>query len=273
MSFRIAPIRPQVASNILLSTVHRSTPTLVRYASSNPKARIQLQHLGVTVDLYVHPDGSHLPSWFNSPLLRCRGVLRRLGAFFQNTVMIGQFRLKSKITPRFEEWRNIAIQQYVDTNKAFVHNNLASVKNNLSIWCYEALQNRRKSVPKDVKMDWKLVKFNARPKVMCIQPMMLPDMPLTHLMLVYKMNTKQRLVKIAPGQSEPQRVERDIIDYIAVVYDASKTPADAVLAGSLFETPLNAPRPNPMAADTSENLMLANMKEKGDIFRLPPGQN
>lgn len=241
-----------------------------RYASNKEQPKIQLQHLGVSVDLYVHPAKQSLPSWFSSPRMRFRGVIRRLGALFQNTVMIAQFRMKSKIKPRFQEWKNLAITNYVDANKAFVSNNLDSMKNRMSVWVYESLKNRRESIPQGTQLDWKLVKFNSTPKIMCIQPMMLPDTPLHHLMIVYRMDTKQRLAKVSPGETEAQKIDRDVVDYMAFIYDASKTPSDTIIAGSLFETPLNAPRPNPMNSDMNEKMMLLSMKEKGDIFRSPP---
>lgn len=184
--------------------------------------------------------------------------------------MIAQFRLKSRISPRFQEWKNLAIENYVATNQAFVKGNLDSVKDNLSIWTFEALKARRQSLPKGTKLDWKLLKFNSVPRVMAIQPMMLPDVPLRHIMIVYRMNTRQRLIKSVPGEKEPQKIDRDVVDYVAFIYDASKTPAETTLAGSLFETPLAAPRPNPMAAEQSEGLMIQSMREKGDIFRSPP---
>lgn len=245
-----------------------------RYASTDKKnqPKIQLQHLGVSVDLYVHPQKSNLPSWFTSPRQRFRGVMRRAGAFFQNTVMIAQFRLRSKISPRFQEWREIAKTEYQNANKAFVRNNLDSMKDRMSVWVYESLKNRRESIPADTQLDWRLIKFNSTPKVMCIQPMMLPDTPLRHIMIVYRLDTHQRLAKIAPGETEASKIDRNVVDYMAFIYDASKQPSEAIIAGSVFETPLTAPRPNPASSDQSEKMMFLSMKEKGDIFRSPPQQ-
>lgn len=256
-------LKNKPASQILLKNIRN-------YASASQRPKIEIQHLGVTHDLYIHPSTNTLPSWFTSPIVRFKGLGRRLGAFFQNTVMIAQFRIKSKISPRFTEWRNSAIENYVAVNKAFVKNDLLSVRSKMSVWVYESLVNRRKNLPAGTRLDWKLLKFNKTPKVVAMQPMMLPDQPLTHLMVVYRMDTQQRLVKWSPGDKEASKMDRNVVDYIGFIYDTSKIPAETILAGSLFETPLNAPRPNPMDAGANEKLMLLSMKEKGDIFRTPP---
>lgn len=113
---------------------------------------------------------------------------------------------------------------------------MEGMKDRLSIWVFEALKSRRSTISSDKVLDWKLIKFNSRPKVMSIQPMMLPDTPLHHIMIVYRLDTKQRLAMVTRGQKEAQTIDRDVIDYIAFIFDTSKDPSDVVVAGSLFES-------------------------------------
>lgn len=162
------------------------------------------------------------------------------------------------------------------------------------------MKSRLKSVPANTKLSWKLVKFNSTPKIVSLQPILLPGKPLREIQIIYRIESRQRLAKITPGDKEPQVVEHDVVDYAAFSFDASKIPAKVYFAGTLFEckfgffssktflyhfimiyllivntdlnaflflAPLDAPMPvlkeNP--AD-----MMSSMKTKGDIFRLPP---
>jgi protein MBA1 len=224
------------------------------YASTGTQQqpKIELQHLGIatgkctgktdeerqplTKDVYIHPSRKNLPSIFMSPWLRIKGVGRRTIALFQNTAMVAQFRLKSKIKPRFVEWKNLALEQYVTVNKAFINGHLDSIKDNLSMWVYESLKARRQSIPAGTRMEWKLVKFNSTPKIMSIQPMMLPDTPLTHVQIIYRIESRQKLVRVIRGSDKVDTVERDVTDYIGYVFDAGKTPAKVIMSGSVFES-------------------------------------
>lgn len=179
---------------------------------------------------------------------------------------IAQFRLKSKIKPRFVEWKNLALETYVDTNHAFAERRLDLVRDRLSLWVYESLKGRLKSVPDNVKLNWKLVKFNSTPKVVLVQPLVLPDKPMRDIQIVYKIETRQRLAKTVPGSSEPQVVEHDVVDYAAFTFDASKIPARVYFAGTVFESSLEAPMPTPL---DDPQKMMNSMKTKGDIFRTP----
>jgi protein MBA1 len=88
-------------------------------------------------------------------------------------------------------------------------------------------------------MTWKLLKFNSTPKIVSIQPLLLPGKPLTDIQIVYRIESRQRIARIAPGEKEPQVVESDVVDYAAFSFDASKTPARVYFAGTLFECKFN----------------------------------
>lgn len=238
--------------------------------AARPTQKVELHHLGIGNDIYIQPSKQHLPSWFTSPKLRFRGIYRRLLTLFQMTVMVAQFRLKSSIKPRFVEWKNLALETYVSTNKAFAANKLDTVKDQLSVWVYESLKTRLKSLPVGTQLDWKLVKFNSTPRVMFFQPLMLPGEPLSHCQIIYKIDSKQRLARVTRGSDKAHVAERDVTDYVAFTIDASKSPPQIIMAGSVFETPLDQPRPDPSKQPSGDNAIVASMKEKGDIFRNPP---
>lgn len=87
------------------------------------------------------------------------------------------------------------------------------------------------------------------------------------LQIVYKIDSRQRLARITPDSKEPQVVEHNVVDYAAFTFDASKIPARVYFAGTVFESPADAPMPKP--SDNPQEMM-ASMKVKGDIFRSPP---
>lgn len=236
---------------------------------SGGQPRIEIQHLGIATDVYIHPRWANMPSIFTHPLLRMRGFGRKIISLFQMTAMVAQFRLKSKLKPRFVEWKNLALENYVQVNKAFARNQLDNMRDDMSIWVYESLKSRLKSIPEGTRLDWKLIKFNSTPKIVYLQPMMLPDSPMTHIQIIYKIESRQRLVKVSPGSKTPDVSERDVVDYVGYVFDAGRNPAQVVMSGSVFETPLTSPRPDVSKQD-SEGQMVRSMKEKGDIFRPPP---
>ncbi|KAF7497476.1 hypothetical protein DV113_004479 [Geotrichum candidum] len=204
--------RPLVSSNLCRGVG-------LRYASSEskkPQPSIDVKTIGVPMDLYIQPVPSHIPPFYKNPKLASVSLWRRFVAFIKNTVL-----MKSKISPRFVEWRNLALETYVDTNHAFA----------------------------------------STPKIVSIQPLLLPGKPLTDIQIVYRIESRQRIARIAPGEKEPHVVESDVVDYAAFSFDASKTPSRVFFAGTLFEFP---------APNDSASAMMTSMKVKGDIFRQPP---
>lgn len=73
---------------------------------------------------------------------------------------------------------------------------------------------------------------------MSIQPLLLPGKPLRDIQIVYKIESRQRIAKISPGQDTPQVIEHDVVDYAAFTFDAGKTPSRVFFAGTLFESKL-----------------------------------
>lgn len=71
---------------------------------------------------------------------------------------------------------------------------------------------------------------------MSLQPLMIPGKPLTDIQIVYRIESRQRLVLITPTMKEPKITENDVVDYAAFTFDASKTPSRVIFAGSLFES-------------------------------------
>ncbi|VVT49011.1 uncharacterized protein SAPINGB_P002060 [Magnusiomyces paraingens] len=268
---RIIGVRP-VLTAALQAKQTATASMMVRYASNKTQSTqtMDIKYFGIPTDVYIPPSPKNVPPFYKNPKLALKSIIRKAIMLVKNTVFIAQFRLKSKISPRFVEWKNLALETYVDTNHAFAERRLDLVRDRLSLWVYESLKSRLESVPKDVKLNWKLVKFNSTPKIVSVQPLLLPGKPMREIQIIYKIDTRQRLARMSPHSKEPQVVEHDVVDYAAFTFDASKIPARVYFAGTVFESSLEDSLP--VASEKAEEMM-QSMKIKGDIFRSPPKLN
>lgn len=224
------------------------------------------RHLGVASDLYVPAAWGNMPSVVTSPRVVFNALVRRLYILGLNTVQVGIFRFQTGIKPAFLLWKNKAIETYVQIHKNFANKNIANVRPEVSIWVEEALQARSKQIPDHVKLDWQLLKFNEVPKLISLQPMMIPGRPLEHIQLLYRFNTKQRLVKLDKRTNKVDKLDRDVVDYMVFLCDA--TTNDLLLMGSVFESKPDAKMPKNYDDNTEK--AVKRMKECGDIYRVPP---
>lgn len=224
------------------------------------------RHLGVASELYVPASLSRLPSVIASPKLWFDNVIRRIYMLGLNTVQIGIFRFQTGIKPAFLLWKNKAIETYVQVNTNFASKSVEKLKPEVSVWVEEALNARSKQIPDNVKLDWQLLKFNDVPKLISIQPMMIPGRPLEHIQLLYRFNTKQRLVKLNKTNNKVEKLDRDVVDYMVFLCDA--TTNDLILMGSVFESKPDAKLPKNYDDNTEK--AVRRMKECGDIYRVPP---
>lgn len=224
------------------------------------------RHLGVASELYVPASLSRLPSVITSPKLWFDNVIRRIYMLGLNTVQIGIFRFQTGIKPAFLLWKNKAIETYVQVNTNFASKSVEKLKPEVSVWVEEALNARSKQIPDNVKLDWQLLKFNDVPILISIQPMMIPGRPLEHIQLLYRFNTKQRLVKLNKTNNKVEKLDRDVVDYMVFLCDA--TTNDLILMGSVFESKPDAKLPKNYDDNTEK--AVRRMKECGDIYRVPP---
>ncbi|CAI4055731.1 hypothetical protein SKDZ_02G2920 [Saccharomyces kudriavzevii ZP591] len=224
------------------------------------------RHLGVSAEIFIPSAYKNLPSVFTHPFVVANALVRRLYTFGLNSVQVALFRFQSGIKPSFLLWKNKAIETYINVNTSFAHKNLQEVKGMVSLWVQEALEARSRQLPANATLEWQLIKFNAVPKLVSVQPVMIPGMPLEHLQLVYKFDTKQKLIKVNQQNKKSDVLDRDVVDYVAYLCDAATN--DMILMGSLFENKPNDKLPKSYEDDTK--VAIRRMKLNGDIYRLPP---
>ena len=206
-----------------------------------------------------------MPSIFTNPVAVFNSLVRRGYSFGFNTFKVALFRFQTGTTPKFLLWKNKSIELYIKVNKAFANRNIKSVSSETSIWVEEALVKRTSQLPRNLTLDWQIMKFNEVPKLVSIEPIMMPGKPLEHIQLVYKFNTKQELIKFDQNTQKTEKQVREIVDYMVFLCDA--TTDEVILIGSVFES-----KPNdklPKSTDVDRKQVVKNMRLNGDIFRLP----
>ncbi|CDO95163.1 unnamed protein product [Kluyveromyces dobzhanskii CBS 2104] len=151
--------------------------------------------MGVANQVYIPPSGKNVPNLITSPVNYFNVMIRKIYTLGMNTIQVALFRYQSGYKPNFLLWKNKAIETYVKVNEAFAKRELNKIKPQVSIWVDEALTARAEQIPTNVTLDWELIKFNEVPKLVSTQAMMIPGRPVELIQLIYKFDTKQRLVK------------------------------------------------------------------------------
>lgn len=228
-----------------------------------------MDQAGLVTDLYVPP--KNLPSWFAHPALRWKALKRRIQMVGVNTYMA--IRLRREIgKERFRpfEWKETALMLYQRTNECFVERDLKGLAKLTSRWVYGPLSMRAQKLPKNEQFGWKLLKYNSRPRVISMVPLSLGEGPTRYVQVVYGIESTQALSKLRRGEKEARKIERDVSDNMAFIFDTTKSPVQGRLIGSLFETPINAPLPDPMNTPNKRTEIMKAMSLRGDVFRSPP---
>lgn len=256
-------------SKLLLNSKksYETNEELSKQHSKSKLPEFNPKFMGVATEIFIPASRKNLPSIISQPIVVFKTLIRRIYMFGLNTFKIGLFRLQSGNKPEFLLWKNNAIENYIEVNKAFASRRIDKVKNHVSVWVERALLLRSESLPKNIKLNWQVVKFNEVPKLMSLDPIMAPGMPLEYIQLVYRFNTKQELIKIDTKTKESEKQVRDIVDYLVFLCDTNTN--EMILSGSIFESKPGAPLPKQVMAGDKKKV-LARMKECGDIFRLPP---
>lgn len=238
-------------------------------ATKQTPFKFTMDQAGLATDLYIPPVKT--PFLLTSPKLWWTVFKRKLQVLGVNTYMAVKLRRdigKDRFQPL--EWKELAIVLYKRTNESFVRRDFANLQRLTSRWVYGPLSQRAKELSSSYRYDWKLLSFKKRPKVLSMVPLAMPNEPTKFVQVVYRFESKQQLSKLKIGSKEVERVERDVVDNIAFIFDTEKDPIEGRLIGSLFETPATAPMPDPSLTPQSRSVVMHGMSVRGDIFRPQP---
>lgn len=242
----------------------------VRFMATKPSPfKFTMDQAGLATDLYVPP--AKTPNLITKPKLWWTVFKRKLQVLGVNTYMAVKLRReigKDRFQPL--EWKELAIILYKRTNESFVRRDFNNLQRLTSRWVYGPLSQRAKELSPGFRYDWKLISFKRRPQVISMVPLAMPNEPTRFVQVVYRFESKQQLSKVTLGSQDVERVERDVVDNIAFIFDTERDPPEGRLIGSLFETPATAPMPDPSMMPQSRSVVMHGMSVRGDIFRPQP---
>lgn len=221
--------------------------------------------IGLTRDIYIPVSYSNLPSLVSNPKGVWNSLIRRLYVLGINTIQVALLRWQTGLKPQFLLWKNKAIENYVNVNKSFSSGDIKPIEKSISVWVEKSLLNRIGSIPKTVKLDWKLVKFNEKPKLVSFRPIMLPGRPIEYCQAVYKFNTNQELINVNLKTDKVTKIDRNVIDYVGYLINLDTN--EVILAGSVFENNPSDKIPKP--EDIDQTMIFDDMRINGDIYRAP----
>ncbi|ODV63225.1 Mba1p [Ascoidea rubescens DSM 1968] len=231
-----------------------------RYNSQKSKQRIGINQLGIMFDIYIPPSYSSYPNFFKHPSVFVRNLLRRYYLLGLNTLQIASARFQGGLKPKFLLWKNQAIESYIKVNQSFVGKDLTISSNYSTIWVQDALNKRIQSLPKNVYFDWKLIKFNKNPKLVTFMPFLIPGEPLDKVLIVYKFDTIQRVIKYNLKNNQMDKKDRNVNEYLGFIVDIDNN--NVLLTGSLFESSIYD------KVNLGQSKLPGTcMKVHGDIFR------
>lgn len=199
---------------------------------------VPIKAVGVLADFYVPPKFSNSPimSW---PKL----LLRRIGAFGLNTFSVSKFKSDTKLKLRFNDWKELAVDKYVKTNKIFAaacslpkaqrQSYLQSQLDGIAgIEVLKSLSARAATFPARSKLEWHLKKIEGNPKLVSFTPIPDSNDISSVIQFVVKVQTRQEMV--ISGIAEPKLSERLVTDYIVLTLNPYTD--EMVLVGTLFES-------------------------------------
>lgn len=227
--------------------------------------RPSINKVGVPHDPYIPVAYNHLT--LSKPGLTLRALWSRLKLFAFNWVQVYQFKsgMNKGYKPQFVQWKNTAIKQFVQVNKAFAERKVETIRPYVSEFVYFQLGKRQAALPKAL-IHWELVKFNSAPKLLSFNAFPHEDGSTLLCQIIYKFDTKQKWIVKKVGESDFTETERDMVEYLAFNIDPYND--NVALAGSVFEAPLERKLESKMVS--SQTKALEYMNTNGDIYRTEP---
>lgn len=238
-------------------------------AGGKNQQRLSIFQVGVPHSPYIPPRWGRLaPLATRAPKQFTYALWAKLKLWAMNWAQVYNFRSDMRsgwkgYKPNFLLWKNNAIEAYVDVNSAFADKKVAKIQNRVCSFVYDALLKRQQTLPKGTIV-WKLVKFNAKPKLVSFNAFPNHDGSVLMCQIIYQFNTRQKWV-IKKGK-EYEDTERDVVDYVA--FNVNPFDNSVCIAGTVFESP--AKRTLESKVITSQAETIEYMKKNADLYRAEP---
>lgn len=234
-------------------------------------SQVPIKNIGVIADFYIPPNifKGPIKSW---PKL----LLRKIGVIAINTVSIAKYKKETKLNLAFNDWKELAMEKFVHTNKIFaaacskpVSQRKAYLDAQLEdvagAQVVKSLNNRAESFPPGTKLSWELISIESNPKVVSFSALPDAEDMTAYIQFVMKVKTKQKLT-ISSGK-DSSSTERIVSDNL--VYTLNPYSDELVLAGTVFDS--NYVRGlQPELNFNNAQVMTAYQNKCADIYRAPP---
>lgn len=200
---------------------------------------VPIKAIGVLADFYIPPRLRDCPvtSWHKL-------VLRRIGAFGLNTFSISKFKSDTKLKLRINDWKELAVDKYVKTNKIFAaacslpraqrQSYLQSQLDGIAgLEVVKSLAARVATFPVRSRLEWNLKNIESNPRLVSFTPIPDSNDVSAVVQFVVKVQTRQEMVITSDGQ-EPKKTERLVTDYIVLTMNPYTD--EMAFVGTLFES-------------------------------------
>ena len=180
----------------------------------------RVQSLTPTVDTFVAPSGSNLPSLISTPktyaALRYHQIKRRL----QDLFVMAIYRITNRadgIKINFRATKPIATALHQNMYTAFAEKDLSTLKRICCSGLYDSFVSRISARPKGETWTWELVKMTKSPKVMSNRAASLGIDRAGIRQAVVRICSQQRLTRykldgsVVPGTGEVKEVKEYIV--------------------------------------------------------------
>lgn len=282
------PIRniPRFAANsgllkspLKLGVVSYRASSYRGYASKSNKEsevpdirQIPINMIAVLGDFYVPPKmfKASMKIWHKL-------ILRRIGNFFINTYGIIKYKRETDLNLKFNDWKEIGMEKFVQTNKvfsaacnkpvnqrsSFIKSQLDNIAGDLVI---QNLIKRAASFPSNTKIDWELLSVETNPKIVTF--ICLPDANdlATYVQFTMNVTTKQ---KVTLTDANKKVTTKETTASENLVYTMDPFADELVFVGTVFESSFEKGI-QPELNRNNPKIMSQFQRACADIYRSAP---
>lgn len=275
MSIGIRDCVPRLSHVMAVSAYSTTQPKKKKKKSNTPDiSMVPVKAIGVLADFYCPPRlfSSPITSWHKL-------IIRKIGAFGINTFSVSKFKTDTKLKLKFNDWKELAVEKYVRTNKIFAaacslpknqrHSYLQTQLDGIAgVEVIDSLSARANTFPAGLKLEWNLKNVETNPKLVSFTPIPDSNDVTAMLQFVIQIRTRQEMV-VSGGSTEPKRSERLVTDYI--VLTMNPFTEEMAFVGTLFESD-HIRGVKPELDMENRNALERFQKLCADIYRAAPAK-
>lgn len=249
------------------------TPARKKLDKGAAMTTMPIKAIGVVSDYYVPPRllKSPIKTW-------AKLLFRRIGLFGLNTYSVSRFKNDTKLKLQFNDWKELAVDKYVKTNKIFaaacslpIAQRQAYVQTQLDgiagTEVIKSLSARVNTFPIGLKLKWNLLSVEKNPRLVVFVPIPDANDVSSLVQFVVQVSTKQEMIVSGDASPTPSHTVKTVTDNIVLTMNPYTN--EVVFVGTLFESdPYRGLKPQMDMGDIKA--LERHLRECADIYRAPP---